>query len=207
MAFKQSRKWVPHDQYAQLHVPVHRSFRQVGAADERGRLSGWGLEFGPRSADTTRRGRRMKQLLGTADKRPNAGAGPGRVVVPPWRVVLIDDAVAERELLGIWLDESLWFTVVGQASDGPSGTALTVKLRPDLVVLDLSMPGGDGVKSLANIVSASPLSRVMVFSGFLETNLAGSLRRLGAAACLDKSAGLARLVEELLRIVDVPQPV
>jgi DNA-binding NarL/FixJ family response regulator len=149
----------------------------------------------------------MKQRVGTVDELPEEGEGPGRVVVAPWRVVLIDDAVAERELLGIWLDESLRFTVVGQASDGPSGTALTVKLRPDLVVLDLSMPGGDGVKSLANIVSAAPLSRVMVFSGFLGTNLAGSLRRLGASACLDKGAGLARLVEELLVLVPVPQPV
>jgi DNA-binding NarL/FixJ family response regulator len=149
----------------------------------------------------------MKQLVGTVDEPPAEGEGPGRAGVPPWRVVLIDDAVAERELLGMWLDESSRFTVVGQASDGPSGAALTVKLRPDLVVLDLSMPGGDGIKSLANIVSASPLSKVVVFSGFLETNLAGSLRRLGASACLDKTAGLARLVEELLRIVDVPQPV
>jgi DNA-binding NarL/FixJ family response regulator len=149
----------------------------------------------------------MKQLVGTVDELPADGEGPGRAGVPPWRVVLIDDAVAERELLGMWLDESSRFAVVGQASDGPSGAALTVKLRPDLVVLDLSMPGGDGIKSLANIVSASPLSKVMVFSGFLETNLAGSLRRLGASACLDKTAGLARLVEELLCIVDVQQPV
>jgi DNA-binding NarL/FixJ family response regulator len=149
----------------------------------------------------------MKKLVGTVDELPAEGEGPGRVGVPLWRVVLIDDAVAERELLRIWLDESLRFTVVGQASDGPSGTALTLKLRPDLVVLDLSMPGGDGIKSLANILSTAPLCKVMVFSGFLETNLAGSLRRLGASACLDKGAGLARLVEELLRIVDVPQPV
>jgi DNA-binding NarL/FixJ family response regulator len=149
----------------------------------------------------------MKQLVGTVGELPAEGEGPGRAGAASWRVVLIDDAVAERELLGMWLDESSRFTVVGQASDGPSGAALTVKLRPDLVVLDLSMPGGDGIKSLANIVSASPLSKVVVFSGFLETNLAGSLRRLGASACLDKTAGLARLVEELLRIVDVPQPV
>ena len=148
-----------------------------------------------------------EQLMGTLNELPGEAEGPGHVVVPPWRVVLIDDAVAERELLGIWLDESLRFTVVGQTSDGPSGTTLTVKLRPDLVVLDLSMPGGDGIKSLANIVSASPLSRIMVFSGFLEANLAGALRRLGASACLDKRAGHARLVEELLRIVDVPTPV
>jgi DNA-binding NarL/FixJ family response regulator len=149
----------------------------------------------------------MKQPVGTVGERPGEGEGPGRVVVPPWRVVLIDDAVAERELLGVWLDESLRFNVVGQASDGPSGAALTVKLNPDLVVLDLSMPGGDGIKSLANIVSASPLSRVVIFSGCLETNLADALRRLGASACLDKAAGIARLIEELLRIAEVRQAV
>jgi len=167
--------------------------------------AGLAASVGPRSADIARCARTMKQLVGPVDELLAEGEGPGRVGVPPWRVVLIDDTAAERELLGIWLDESLRFAVVGEASDGPSGTALTVTLRPDLVVLDLSMPGGDGIKSLANIVSASPLSKVVIFSGFLETNLARSLRRLGASACLDKGAGFARLVEELLRIVDVPQ--
>ena len=166
-----------------------------------------GALVGPRSADTARCAGTMKQPRGTVDELPNESEGQGGTLVPPWRVVLIDDAVAERELLGIWLDESLRFTVVGQASDGPSGTVLTMKLRPELVVLDLSMPAGDGVTSLAKILSGSPLSRVVVFSGFLDANLAGSLCRLGASGCLDKRAGLPRLVEELLRIVDVPRPV
>jgi DNA-binding NarL/FixJ family response regulator len=118
-------------------------------------------------------------------------------------VVLIDDAKPERELLWIWLEESGHFTVDGEAADGPGGVALVTKLRPELVVLDLSMPGGDGIPALTEILSVSPLSRPVVFSGFLSAGLADGLISLGASACLDKSAGPARLIAELLRLVDI----
>jgi DNA-binding NarL/FixJ family response regulator len=118
-----------------------------------------------------------------------------------YRVVLVDDATSERELLAIWLEESRRFVVVGEASDGPGGVEMTASLRPELVVLDLSMPGGDGLQALSQVLSASPATRVVVFSGFLSASLAGGLLRLGASGCLDKSVGHQRLIEELLRVV------
>jgi DNA-binding NarL/FixJ family response regulator len=118
------------------------------------------------------------------------------------RIVLIDDARPERELLRVWLEESGRFAVVGEASDGLGGIALAAELRPELVVLDLSMPGGDGFKTLGQVLSVSPLSKVVVSSGFLSAGLAEALVREGASACLDKRVGPARLIEELLCVVD-----
>jgi DNA-binding NarL/FixJ family response regulator len=128
-------------------------------------------------------------------------AGPWLAAVPQWQVLLIDDSEPERELLRAWLEESCRFTVVGEASDGPAGVALAAELRPELVVLDLSMPGGDGIKALAKILLVSPPPAVVFFSGFLSAHLGAALLREGASACLDKNVGPVGLIEELLRVV------
>jgi DNA-binding NarL/FixJ family response regulator len=140
---------------------------------------------------------------GISDREQVAGDCPGSV--QRWRVVLVDDSRPERELLRVWLEESCHFLVVGEAADGNGGVELAAELRPELVVLDLSMPAGDGVQALTRVLSVSPLSAVVVFSGFLSADLARALCRQGASACLDKNAGPARLIEELLRVLEVPE--
>jgi DNA-binding NarL/FixJ family response regulator len=95
--------------------------------------------------------------------------------------------------------------VVGEASDGGSGVPLVAAFAPQVVVLDLSMPGGRGIETLTRIVSLFPRSAVVVFSGFLPADLGLALRRLGASACFDKKVGFVPLVDELLRLVDVPR--
>jgi diguanylate cyclase (GGDEF)-like protein/PAS domain S-box-containing protein len=126
---------------------------------------------------------------------------------PPCRVLLVDDARPERELLGIWLHETHRFVVAGEADDGARGLALAAQLQPDLVVLDVSMPGIDGIQALREVQVVSPGSKVVILSGLVSTGLAKATIDLGAAACLDKSIGPARLIEELLRTVDAAESV
>jgi CheY-like chemotaxis protein len=131
----------------------------------------------------------------------------GRTVVPtaatvsPYRVLLVEDFRPERELLGAWLEETSLFVVVGEAGDGPRGVALAGSLRPDLVTLDMSMPGGDGIKALRQILVVSPGSTVAVVSGFVSADMVRATKGLGAKACLDKRIGRDRLVEELVGAV------
>jgi PAS domain S-box-containing protein len=135
-------------------------------------------------------------------------SGPDHPEAPrkaPYRVLLVDDVQEERELLGTWLEETSRFVVVGEARDGPRGVVLAGELLPDLVTLDMSMPGGDGYAALRKIQSASPDSTIVVVSGFVSDELAHAIvDTLGASACLDKSIGLDRLVEELLKAVERP---
>jgi PAS domain S-box-containing protein len=120
-------------------------------------------------------------------------------------VLLVDDVQEERELLGTWLEETSRFVVVGEARDGPRGVILAGELLPDLVTLDMSMPGGDGYAALRKIQTASPNSIIAVVSGFVSDELAHAIvDTLGASACLDKSIGLDRLVEELVKVVERP---
>jgi EAL domain-containing protein (putative c-di-GMP-specific phosphodiesterase class I) len=118
------------------------------------------------------------------------------------RVLLIDDARPERELLGLWLHESARFEVIGEAGDGAEGVLLAAELEPDLVVLDMSMPGIDGIRALREIRAVSPRSAVVILSGFMSPGLMTATLGLGASACLDKGIGPARLVEELLGAVE-----
>ena len=121
----------------------------------------------------------------------------------PFRVLLVDDAVAERELLSILLVDTTRFVVVGEADDGAHGVAAAAELRPDLVVLDISMPGMSGIEALTRITAASPASTVVVVSGFVSPGLAQATIEQGASACLDKSVGTVRLIEELLGVLEV----
>ena len=121
----------------------------------------------------------------------------------PYRVLLVDDVRAERELLGILLEESARFVVAGEAADGVRGVEMARAVQPDLVVLDISMPGMNGVDALTKIVAASPVSRVVVVSGFVSAGLAQATLNQGASACLDKNVGPERLIEQLLSVLGV----
>jgi DNA-binding NarL/FixJ family response regulator len=79
---------------------------------------------------------------------------------------------------------------------------MAAELQPDLVVLDMSMPGMDGLQALRQIHADSPGSRVVILSGLVSSGLVKAAVDHGALACLDKSLGPARLIEELLSIVE-----
>jgi EAL domain-containing protein (putative c-di-GMP-specific phosphodiesterase class I)/ActR/RegA family two-component response regulator len=118
------------------------------------------------------------------------------------RVLLIDDARSERELLGLWLEDSSRFVLVGEADDGATGIALAADLRPDLVVLDMSMPGLHGTEALTKLLAVSPHSKVVVVSGFASAGMTQAMIGRGASACLDKCIGPSRLVEQLLGAIE-----
>ncbi len=81
------------------------------------------------------------------------------------RLVLVDDHPLVREGIRGMLAAYPDIEVVGQASDGVAGVDLVRRLRPDLVLMDLRMPGGDGVTATGEIVAAG-LSRVVVLTTY-----------------------------------------
>ena len=99
------------------------------------------------------------------------------------RIVLVDDHPLVREGIRGMLARSADIEVVGQAASGPEGVALAAKLSPDVVLMDLRMPGGDGVAATREIVAAGT-ARVMVLTTYesdedilraIEAGAAGSL--------------------------------
>jgi len=112
------------------------------------------------------------------------------------RVLIVDDHPLTREALGGLL-RSNGFDVVGQAADGAEAIEQAGELQPDLVVLDLTMPGMDGLTALPLLREASPETSVVVLTASEDdANLLGAIR-LGAAGYLLKNEPPERIVEFL----------
>ena len=115
-------------------------------------------------------------------------------------VVLVDDSREVRALVRRRL-ESSGFEVVAEGSDGDEAILLTHRHGPTLLLLDTSMPRVDGLEALPAILALSPLTKVVMFTGFEERDLADHARELGAADFIEKSINLddlpARLMQSL----------
>jgi len=109
------------------------------------------------------------------------------------RILLVDDHPLTRSALAGLLAQH-GFDVVGEASDGEEAVERAGELRPDLVLLDLSMPGMDGLTALPRLREAAPDCEVVVLTASgTEDNLLGAIRG-GAAGYLLKSEPPERIV-------------
>jgi PAS domain S-box-containing protein len=118
----------------------------------------------------------------------------------PPTIVVVDDAPDVRKLLKIQLGLSGRLDVVGEGADGYDAVELARQHHPTLMLLDVSMPGRDGLAALPLVLDVSPTTRVVMFSGFDAAGLAEHTRSLGAAEFLEKSVSLDELVERLLTV-------
>jgi DNA-binding NarL/FixJ family response regulator len=120
----------------------------------------------------------------------------------PIKVLLADDVDEVRMLLRMNLTLDGRFSVVGEAADGSSAVALTASLRPDVVVLDLYMPGMPGLQAIPQILEYSPQTKVVVLSGRMDAReLEPQAKALGAQACLDKNSDFHHLTSKLIEAV------
>ena len=114
------------------------------------------------------------------------------------RVLLADDHGAIREALRIML-EAHGVVVVGEAADGAVAVRNAAALRPDVVLMDLRMPGTDGVSATREIVDAG-WAHVLVLTSFDEDELVAGALRAGAAGFLLKTADAATLIDAVRRV-------
>jgi hypothetical protein len=112
-------------------------------------------------------------------------------------VVVVDDVAEVRLLVRRHLDRSGQFTVVGEGADGRAAVELARDLRPELLLLDVSMPEMDGLEALPQIRAAAPDTIVVMYTGFDEVGLADRARALGATALIEKSAAVGQLAGQL----------
>lgn len=104
------------------------------------------------------------------------------------RVVLADDHVAVRRGLAVLLGTLPGISVVGEADDGRQVIDEVARHRPDVVVMDLRMPGMDGVDATWRIVQDFPATAVLVLTMFSEDALVTQAMRAGARGYLLKTA-------------------
>ena len=102
-------------------------------------------------------------------------------------IVVVDDAVEVRTLVRTRLTLSREFEVVGEGASGLEAIELAERMQPDVLLLDVSMPGMDGLEALPRVRAVSPSTRVVMYSGFAEEGLSDRCRALGATAFVEKS--------------------
>jgi len=121
---------------------------------------------------------------------------PSRDSQPPnLRVVLCDDVPALRELTRIGLEDGPGLEVVGEAGDAAAGIEAVSRLRPDVVLLDLSMPGMDGLEAIPLMRERHRPLGIVVFSNFAEARMADVAKDLGADRYIQKGEDFAALRE------------
>ncbi|MEU6625586.1 response regulator transcription factor [Streptomyces litmocidini] len=98
----------------------------------------------------------------------------------PIRVLLVDDHQVVRRGLRTFLEVQDDIEVVGEASDGAEGVARTEELRPDVVLMDVKMPGTDGIEALKRLRELANPARVLIVTSFTEQRTVVPALRAGA---------------------------
>jgi DNA-binding NarL/FixJ family response regulator len=119
---------------------------------------------------------------------------------PAIRLLVVDDHPVVRQGLRTFLETRPDFEVVGEAGEGESAVAEAARLGPDVILMDLVMPGVGGLEAIARIRAADPAARILVLTSFASADEVLPALRAGAAGYLLKDAAPAE-VEAAIRAV------
>ncbi len=107
--------------------------------------------------------------------------------------MIVDDSAAMRSMIRMVLGTSA--SLIVECADGHEAVARYAAANPDLVLMDLQMPGMDGLEAMRRIRSVDPGARIVVVTSFDDPDLRTEARRLGAEAYL--------LKEDLIQLADI----
>ena len=121
------------------------------------------------------------------------------------RVLVVDDSAPLRERVCVALAQA-GLTVVGEACDGAHALVQAAAQRPDVILMDVSMPGMDGIQATRTLRREHPETRVVLWSGDTDDQLADAVWHSGAHAGLAKGTRTSELIATLWRVCgDRPQ--
>jgi NarL family two-component system response regulator LiaR len=118
------------------------------------------------------------------------------------RVLLADDHPLIRKALRDTLQEEPAIEVVGEAVNGAEAVELTAQLRPDVVIMDISMPVMSGVEATRRIKEADPLTLVLILTVVTDVNTVFNILQAGASGYLVKSIFGPEVVRTIGALLD-----
>lgn len=118
------------------------------------------------------------------------------------RLVLVDDHAVVRQGLSVLLKSQEDVEIVGEAADGATAIARARQLRPDVILMDFSLPGINGVEATRIIHQEMPDVSIIGLSMYEDADRARAMREAGAVAYLCKSGKAEELVRTIRRVAD-----
>jgi DNA-binding NarL/FixJ family response regulator len=118
------------------------------------------------------------------------------------RVLLVDDQSLVRMGFRMILEAETDLTVVGEAGDGAAAVSMTAALRPDVVLMDVRMPGVDGIDATAAITAAGGPAKVLILTTYDLDRYVYAGLRAGASGFLLKDAPPADLLAAIRTVAD-----
>jgi len=119
------------------------------------------------------------------------------MVSQPIRVLIVDDHTMVREGMKILLDQFEDIHVVGDAANGLQAIELVERLDPDVILMDLTMPGMDGIEATKRIVATRPDQHILILTGLLNDERLFQAIQAGAQGCVDKTIDPEDLVQAI----------
>jgi DNA-binding NarL/FixJ family response regulator len=120
----------------------------------------------------------------------------------PISVVLVDDQPLLRRGFRMVLEEEEGVVVAGEAADGAAALDLVARCHPDVVVMDIRMPGMDGIQATRAIIATEPLTRILILTTFDLDEYAFGALRLGASGFILKDVLPSEFVRAVRSVAD-----
>ncbi len=110
------------------------------------------------------------------------------------KVLIVEDSVVVRNLIAHLLDREPDITVIGTANDGQQAVEFLAHHKPDVITMDITMPGMDGLEATRRIMETTPTPIVIVSAGLSPQDVSGTFRAIeaGAVAVVEKPRGLGQ---------------
>jgi DNA-binding NarL/FixJ family response regulator len=116
------------------------------------------------------------------------------------RILVVDDSALVRGLVREFIQSRAGFEVCGEAADGLEGVEKGLELKPDLIVLDFSMPRINGLQAALMLHEIVPDTPIILFTVFKDAILSRLARNTGVASVVSKTDPLTILTDEIQRL-------